>query len=375
MALLLVFTASAASLALEAMLARYFALSQWHHLSFMVISVALLGFSASGTWLNLVATRRERSGAEATQAVPGAERRLRRAAAGMAVSSVAMFLVLRLLPLDFFRIPSEPIQLLYLGLSYLACAVPFFFAGLITAIAFAAGTAPPGAVYAAAMSGSAAGVLLPVLLLPAAGLRVRPDGAGGVAAAAAGAVVRPCRAADAGRARAAALACPRGAGAGAGTRSGRGAGAPGAGTGSRTIQVSGPRAAVSRQPAGGAAGHGTRPDRRGDRADDPLRPGPEPRSRQPGAAAARPGARRRRRPVPGRGSGRRPGGGGVAGRPPSRNCVARRRATARGAGAAGRWRRAAGRRPAQRSLGAGGRVERRRGASPAPAAGVGGHRP
>ena len=171
MALLLVFTASAASLALEAMLARYFALSQWHHLSFMVISVALLGFSASGTWLNLVATRWQRSGAAAAHAVPAAEQRLRRAAAGMAVSSVAMFLVLRLLPLDFFRIPSEPIQLLYLALSYLACAVPFFFAGLITAIAFAAGTARPGAVYAAAMSGSAVGVLLPVLLLPAAGLR------------------------------------------------------------------------------------------------------------------------------------------------------------------------------------------------------------
>ena len=171
MALLLVFTASAASLALEALLARYFALTQWHHLSFMVISVALLGFSASGTWLNLVTTRRDRTGAGASQAVSGAEQRLRRAAAGMAVSAVAMFLVLRLLPLDFFRIPSEPIQLSYLALSYLGCAVPFFFAGLITAIAFAAGTARPGAVYAAAMSGSAVGVLLPVLLLPAAGLR------------------------------------------------------------------------------------------------------------------------------------------------------------------------------------------------------------
>ena len=171
MALLLVFTASAAALALEALLARYFALTQWHHLSFMVISVALLGFSASGTWLNLVATRQARAGEGAAQAAAGAERRLRRAAAGMAVSSVAMFLVLRLLPLDFFRIPSEPVQLLFLAASYLACAVPFFFAGLITAVAFAAGTARPGAVYAAAMSGSAAGVLLPIVLLPAAGLR------------------------------------------------------------------------------------------------------------------------------------------------------------------------------------------------------------
>ena len=170
MALLLVFTASAAALALEALLARYFALTQWHHLSFMVISVALLGFSASGTWLNLAATRPGRGEAGTAPPAGAAERRMRRAAGGMAVSSVAMFLVLRLLPLDFFRIPSEPLQLLYLAASFLACAVPFFFAGLVTAVAFA-GAARPGAVYAAAMSGSAVGVLLPILLLPAAGLR------------------------------------------------------------------------------------------------------------------------------------------------------------------------------------------------------------
>lgn len=170
MALLLVFTASAAALALEALLARYFALTQWHHLSFMVISVALLGFSASGTWLNLAATRPGRGEAGTAPPAGAAERRMRGAAGGMAVSSVAMFLVLRLLPLDFFRIPSEPLQLLYLAASFLACAVPFFFAGLVTAVAFA-GAARPGAVYAAAMSGSAVGVLLPILLLPAAGLR------------------------------------------------------------------------------------------------------------------------------------------------------------------------------------------------------------
>lgn len=170
MALPLVFTASAAALALEALLARYFALTQWHHLSFMVISVALLGFSASGAWLNLAATREARAGRGAAPPEEVAARRLRGAAGGMAVSSVAMFLVLRLLPLDFFRIPSEPLQLPYLAVSYLACAVPFFFAGLVTAVAFA-GAKRPGAVYAAAMSGSAAGVLLPIILLPAAGLR------------------------------------------------------------------------------------------------------------------------------------------------------------------------------------------------------------
>ena len=170
MALALVFAVSAAALALEALLARYFALTQWHHLSFMVISVALLGFSASGAYLNLAAGgRRWRDTHLASPG--GVVRAMQRAAAAMAVSSAAMFVVLRLLPLDFFRIPNEPIQLLFLAASYLACAVPFFFAGLVTAIAFAAGTHRPGAVYAAAMGGSAAGVLLPLALLPLAGLR------------------------------------------------------------------------------------------------------------------------------------------------------------------------------------------------------------
>ncbi|MDE0219866.1 MAG: hypothetical protein OXJ90_11390, partial [Spirochaetaceae bacterium] len=170
MALALVFAVSAAALALEALLARYFALTQWHHLSFMVISVALLGFSASGAYLNLAAGgRRWRDTRLASPA--GVVRTMQRTAAAMAVSSVAMFVVLRLLPLDFFRIPNEPIQLLFLAVSYLACAVPFFFAGLVTAIAFAAGAQRPGAVYAAAMAGSAAGVLLPLALLPLAGLR------------------------------------------------------------------------------------------------------------------------------------------------------------------------------------------------------------
>ena len=169
MTLALVFAVSAASLALEALLARYFALTQWHHLSFMVISVALLGFSASGAYLNLVATGPRGKGRLASPA--GVRRHLKRLAAAVAASSIAMFVVLRLLPLDFFRIPNEPVQLLFLAVSYLACAVPFFFAGLVTAVAFAAGVERPGAVYAASMAGSAAGVVLPLALLPTVGLR------------------------------------------------------------------------------------------------------------------------------------------------------------------------------------------------------------
>jgi hypothetical protein len=42
---------SAATLAYEVLLVRLFAIVQWHHFAFMAISIALLGFGASGTWL------------------------------------------------------------------------------------------------------------------------------------------------------------------------------------------------------------------------------------------------------------------------------------------------------------------------------------
>src|SRR3989304_5902894 len=48
LALLLV---SAATLAYELALMRAFSLTLWHHFAYMVISIALLGFGASGTFL------------------------------------------------------------------------------------------------------------------------------------------------------------------------------------------------------------------------------------------------------------------------------------------------------------------------------------
>ncbi|HSS63513.1 MAG TPA: SAM-dependent methyltransferase, partial [Gammaproteobacteria bacterium] len=45
---------SSAVLGFEILLARLFAIVQWHHFAYMVISIALLGFGASGALLCLV---------------------------------------------------------------------------------------------------------------------------------------------------------------------------------------------------------------------------------------------------------------------------------------------------------------------------------
>jgi hypothetical protein len=44
---------SAATLLFEITLTRAFSVAQWYHLAFMVVSLALLGFGASGSFLTL----------------------------------------------------------------------------------------------------------------------------------------------------------------------------------------------------------------------------------------------------------------------------------------------------------------------------------
>ena len=46
-------TISAAVLAYEVLLVRLFSITGWHHFAYMIISIALLGFGASGSILAL----------------------------------------------------------------------------------------------------------------------------------------------------------------------------------------------------------------------------------------------------------------------------------------------------------------------------------
>ena len=48
-----VFLLSMAGLCLEITLTRIFSLAQWYHFAFMAVSIALLGFGASGSFLSL----------------------------------------------------------------------------------------------------------------------------------------------------------------------------------------------------------------------------------------------------------------------------------------------------------------------------------
>jgi hypothetical protein len=155
-----VFGVSFATLAFEVLLARLFAISQWHHLSFMVISIALFGFAASGSFLSVADLSRWVAPGRSPPAAP---------LAGLSLlCSAAMMMAycgLVHLPLDYFRLALEPVQLLYLLAVYLLLILPFFFAGGVIALAYVVRPQHPGPVYAASMAGSALGAMLPAALL------------------------------------------------------------------------------------------------------------------------------------------------------------------------------------------------------------------
>jgi hypothetical protein len=156
-----VFLISLSALSFQVLLTRVFSIGQWHHLSFMVISIALFGFGASGTFLSLLDTRQK--GWETRLSHPLTLRFL------LVIYSLAVitaYMVLNNIPLDYFRLPIEPVQAVYLLCAYLVLALPFFIAGMVISIAFAAFAKKAGLVYFSTMTGSAFGAILPVPFLP-----------------------------------------------------------------------------------------------------------------------------------------------------------------------------------------------------------------
>ena len=156
-----VFLIGFSTLAFEVLLTRIFSISQFNHLSFMVISIALFGFAASGTFLSIVNT-----GGIARPHYFSTRKSSAVLIMLYTATTIGSFMTLNRLPLDYFRLPVEPIQILYLLVAFVLLALPFFFAGFIVALAYTQRPEKTGLIYFATMCGSALGAIFPVLLLP-----------------------------------------------------------------------------------------------------------------------------------------------------------------------------------------------------------------
>ena len=154
-----IFLISASSLSFEIALTRLFSVAQWYHFAFMAVSIALLGFGASGSFLSLVPGLARREGA---WHLPGL-------GILFALSVVGSYLVINYIPFDSYRIAWERIQFLYMAAYYLSLVAPFFFSGLIVGSLLAAWPERAAAIYSFNLAGSALGCIVIVVALPLVG--------------------------------------------------------------------------------------------------------------------------------------------------------------------------------------------------------------
>jgi len=141
---------SAATLMFEITLTRLFSVSQFYHFAFMIVSLALLGFGASGTWLALWPTWGRRR----------PHLTLAGLALGYGITCLGAYLFINRLPFDSFSIAWDLRQVALLFLHYVVLAIPFFCSGAVLSLCFTIRQDAAGKTYAYNLIGSAVGCLL-----------------------------------------------------------------------------------------------------------------------------------------------------------------------------------------------------------------------
>lgn len=164
--LVALFLLSGATLFFEVLLTRIFSVFLWSHYAFFVVSLALLGFGASGTFLSLIEGKPHPHSA-----------RLRASSFLLFfLTAFAVYLGITRIPFDPVRLPWDPWQFVWISLFYLFAAAPFFFSGLYIAFTFKSDPSRIHFLYGLNLTGSALGAVAPLLLLhlPLVGIQLSP---------------------------------------------------------------------------------------------------------------------------------------------------------------------------------------------------------
>ncbi len=149
-----IFLISLATLALEILQVRVFSVMLWHHLSYMVITITLLGFSAAGAYVAI------KGAGDDTQALNTAGW----AALLSGITTVIGFAVVTRIPLDTYM-EMGVVQLSFIFLYYAFLIVPYFFMGLTITILLTRFVKVVHRLYFWNLIGSALGCLLFLWLL------------------------------------------------------------------------------------------------------------------------------------------------------------------------------------------------------------------
>ncbi|MHB9155354.1 MAG: spermine/spermidine synthase domain-containing protein [Endomicrobiales bacterium] len=144
------------TLVFEIALTRIFSVTMWYHFSFMVISIAMLGFGASGAFLTIF-----------SKILAGEEKKT-------AMLLSALFSVMCLLGLfvvqhtavDLFKLAERPQYLAPLALLCVVLLLPFFVSGLFNAFLITKIPQKVGTLYFANLAGAGAGCFMVIFLIP-----------------------------------------------------------------------------------------------------------------------------------------------------------------------------------------------------------------
>lgn len=146
---------SAAVLAYEILLMRLFAIVHWHHFAFMMISIALLGYGASGTFLMLLPAL----GANRLKTL------FLTGATGFSVACVVCFVAAQHLPFNALEVFWDPGQWGYLAGVYGLLFLPFFMAATSIGAVLRCGGPRISQIYAADLCGAGIGAAVTAGLL------------------------------------------------------------------------------------------------------------------------------------------------------------------------------------------------------------------
>jgi len=146
---------SAAALAYEILLMRLFSIILWHHFAYMIISLALLGYGASGAVLTLA----QRAARQRFALLFSA------AAAAFGVSAIACFVLAQRVPFNPLEILWDARQPAYLLAVYLLLLLPFLCAGACVCMALSCCRGMLSRIYSFDILGAGAGSLGVVALL------------------------------------------------------------------------------------------------------------------------------------------------------------------------------------------------------------------
>jgi len=147
-----VFLLSLGVLMFQIALGRIFSFTIWYHFAYISVSLALLGFGASGSMLAAFPGLAGRS----------IDRTIGICCACCAVAALLVLLVVGGVPLSPFDVLKSPTQFATLVLYFAAVCLPFFFAGLAITIALQAAGREVHRLYAWDLAGAGAGCALVV---------------------------------------------------------------------------------------------------------------------------------------------------------------------------------------------------------------------